>query len=741
MEAVNHKVLFQAGKSVLPKHARISVRSASPDHLLCTLYDDRTDRVVCNHVNETDKVKLWLENKRALDHPCPQCAKSHTMDASYEKNEYARVGVRQSMPLTPKIQLSPLYAGKISISSFQGQPEGIGMKTVPTSCAVFPGDEDGLYIALQHGVIHRFDTRNQTWDATPILDISEKIKTLPPLGKGMSVFQDERGLLGFAAYPQYNMHTSPYFHQMIVVYGTASRKPDTYDHVSVLSRFRKTSHNTWEERVILEIEQPQMNHNGGTVQFGPSVEDSRSGNGYLYYGVGDGGGFNDQHGELLDLRDKESFLGNGQNWSTLLGKLLRIDVHVPFEGHTAYLIPRENPKAMLESTEMIEPEEVTFTGSMMQLRDEIYAGGLRNPFNFGFDRPTGRLFIPDVGQDKKEEVNLIEDTSIPLFMPANFGWRALEGGKELTEENIFNRTVLSYIGGYNATIPPILEYDRTDRSVAAVIGGGVYRGHDMPALRGSYLFGDYNGQIFYAREDKETGEWNMHSLISHLGAAPTSAVYLHTFGFDSFGEMYALIANLQKDAMEWSIQKLTATDLSSVEIRTLLTRARDASASGNILSELRRDVNDHPTTPKMHISVMTREGHVETLSMRDAWQGSWDISRSKAYAALAFSSDENALTSRAIGELSQTGPWSGTDPNNRPPLHNIGTSNPAHGVTEFPGGLPIYKDGKLVGGIGVSGDTPTVDEAVAKAALPPDLWPSASIRIDNVTKDAIQYTK
>ena len=133
-------------------------------------------------------------------------------------------------------------------------------------------------------------------------------------------------------------------------------------------------------RLILEIQQPESNHNGGQLCFGPD--------GFLYVGTGDGGGAGDKHGTI----------GNGQNLNTMLGKILRIDVNVP----ERYKIPVDNPFTDKEGL------------------DEIFAYGLRNPWRFSFDRKTGQLFCADVGQNEYEEVNIIEKGK-------NYGWRIMEG--------------------------------------------------------------------------------------------------------------------------------------------------------------------------------------------------------------------------------------------------------------------------------------------------------------------------
>ena len=200
-------------------------------------------------------------------------------------------------------------------------------------------------------------------------------------------------------------------------------------------------------RVVLRIDQPFANHNGGQLQFGPDR--------YLYVGMGDGGAGNDPH-------------CNAQRGGTLLGKLLRIDVDQYRRRGPWYGVPRDNP----------------FAGGGAQ-PPEVWAIGLRNPWRFSFDRETGDLFIADVGQGAREEID---------FQPAasaggeNYGWAREEGSLCLDEVSACPDAVPPC--GDPALQRPILEYGRDDGS-CAVIGGYVYRGSAIPGLAGAYLFGDF----------------------------------------------------------------------------------------------------------------------------------------------------------------------------------------------------------------------------------------------------------
>jgi hypothetical protein len=198
--------------------------------------------------------------------------------------------------------------------------------------------------------------------------------------------------------------------------------------------------------VILEVEQPFANHNGGQLAFGPD--------GYLYIGLGDGGSGGDP-------------LGNGQNLEVLLGKILRIDVDSASMGRN-YAIPGDNP----------------FVDNSLGYREEIYAFGFRNPWRFCFDVETDRLWVADVGQSQIEEIDLVEKGK-------NYGWNIMEGS-------------LPYAGGDQEELElPVWEYGHDEGT--AVIGGYVYRGPTEAALFGAYIYGDYGTGRIWALTLSENG--------------------------------------------------------------------------------------------------------------------------------------------------------------------------------------------------------------------------------------------
>jgi glucose/arabinose dehydrogenase len=228
------------------------------------------------------------------------------------------------------------------------------------------------------------------------------------------------------------------------------------------------------EKVLLTIDQPFDNHNGGQLQFGPD--------GYLYIGMGDGGSGGDPQ-------------GNGQNDNVLLGKLLRINV----DGGSPYAVPVDNP----------------FVGAVGA--DEIWASGLRNPWRFSFDRANGRLFAGDVGQNSYEEVDIIE-------RGGNYGWNIMEGNHCYAPSTGCNTS------GFKL---PINEYDH---SVEAVTGGYVYRGRQFPQLTGIYLFADFGSSRIWALRETNRGSWNRTQLlepgfkVSSFGEDESGELYVVDYG-------------------------------------------------------------------------------------------------------------------------------------------------------------------------------------------------------------------
>ena len=289
----------------------------------------------------------------------------------------------------------------------------------------------------------------------------------------------EKGLLGVAIHPDgsgrlYVRYSAP----------LRSGTPGGYSHTFVLSEFRRSGDrlDRDSERVLLEIPQPQGNHNAGDIAFGPD--------GYLYVGVGDGGGGNDQgRGHVDDWYDGVAG-GNGQDVeANLLGSVLRIDVDRT-EGGRPYGIPDDNPLVSRDGL------------------DEQYAWGFRNPWRLSFG-PDGRLFVADVGQSSYEEINVVE-------RGGNYGWNVREGAHCFRAEDC---PTTGPDG--EPLIDPIVEYPHRGDGITgiSVIGGYLYDGTAIPALQGRYVFADYvaNGELFVATE-RDDG-WSTAAVpISGIGS-------------------------------------------------------------------------------------------------------------------------------------------------------------------------------------------------------------------------------
>jgi glucose/arabinose dehydrogenase len=309
-----------------------------------------------------------------------------------------------------------------------------------------------LFIVEQPGTIRV--VRNGVLLATPFLDIRSRVTA-----------GGERGLLSVVFHPHYRDNG-----RFFVNY-TASR-PNLK---TIIAEYQVSSDpdiSQTAESVILTIDQPFDNHNGGQLQFGPD--------GYLYIGMGDGGSGGDPQ-------------GNGQNLNVLLGKILRIDI----DSIQPYAIPAQNPFLNRDG------------------RDEIYAVGLRNPWRFSFDRLTGRLFAGDVGQNTREEIDLI-------VRGENYGWNRYEASL------CFNPATGCEASAESFQFP-IAEYGRTEG--ASVTGGFVYRGKAFPELNGTYIFGDFISGRVWALQETQFGSWSRTKLLD-------TGFNISSFGEDESGEMY-----------------------------------------------------------------------------------------------------------------------------------------------------------------------------------------------------------
>ena len=320
----------------------------------------------------------------------------------------------------------------------------------PLALAVRGGD-DALYVAEKNGRVKAL-RNGRAEHSPPVLDVS-----------GLVSRGSEQGLLGIAF--------SPDGGHLYVNYTNVDGDTRVVEYAFTDGRAVPAS-----ARVLLAVDQPFANHNGGQLAFGPD--------GLLYIGLGDGGGGGDPQ-------------GNAQRLDTLLGKILRIDP-AP-SGGRAYTVPADNPFA-----------------SRAGARPEIWALGLRNPWRFSFDRETGALWIGDVGQGDREEISAAEAGSRG---GENYGWDRYEGTRRFAG------------GATDGLVFPVYDY-ATANGNCAVTGGYVYRGERIAGLRGRYLFGDFCKGDVLVLVEREGG---MEAVA--LGPQVES---LASFGEDGSGEVYAL---------------------------------------------------------------------------------------------------------------------------------------------------------------------------------------------------------
>ena len=328
-----------------------------------------------------------------------------------------------------------------------------------------PGGDDRLFVTEQPGRVLAFANDPEVSEVDVVLDLRGQVNDSG----------SEEGLLGLAFDPGFsdNGHLYVYYsasdpRRSVVSRFTLDRDRDRAGYggaAEILS-----------ELVLLEVEQPYPNHNGGQLAFGPD--------GYLYIGLGDGGSGGDPQ-------------GNGQDLTTLLGSILRIDVS---NASTAepYRVPEDNPFWDDETA-----------------RGEIWAYGLRNPWRFSFDEATGDLWTGDVGQNRFEEIDLV-------VRGGNYGWNVLEG------THCFSPKAECDPAG---TAFPVLEYPIDGG--CSVIGGYVYRAAAIPSLAGAYVYGDFcSGKVFALRYDGRAVTGNPE--IADTGRRITS------FGVDRAGNLYVL---------------------------------------------------------------------------------------------------------------------------------------------------------------------------------------------------------
>jgi len=385
-----------------------------------------------------------------------------------------------------------------------------------------PGDTDRFFVIEQPGRIRLLKRGDAPSAHTSFMDITDRVINIGGIG-------DERGLLGMAFHPDYQNNGLFYVNYI-------NTSGDT-----IVARFTRTdadNGNPASERTVITIDQPQTNHNGGWIGFGPD--------GFLYVATGDGGGSNDSG-------TGHSACGNGQDKDSMLGAMLRLDVDFLEDSVTAdcggglYKIPADNPF-------------VGVTGC-----DEIWAYGLRNAWRNSFDRETDDFYIADVGQNCFEEVNYVA-ASTPGGM--NFGWRQMEG------THCFNPIVgCTATSSWTCTpacndaslILPVIDYAHSGGS-CSIAGGYVYRGCRMPNIHGKYFYGDYCSGIVNSIEVSGGTATNLTNWNSQIG----TGFGLLAFGEDAQGELFITVWNGNNGEVRMVVPPLPAMEVSGAGADQLL---------------------------------------------------------------------------------------------------------------------------------------------------------------------------
>ena len=386
----------------------------------------------------------------------------------------------------------------------------------PIGLVAVPDNSKRLFVIDQIGKIWIIDKHGNTLP-NPFLDVS-------PLMVPLNPNFDERGLLGLAFHPNYKHNGRFYIYYNLPPRPGGPQPGVLWNNLSRISEFRVSGNpdmgDLSTEKILIQVDDPQFNHNGGTIAFGPD--------GYLYIAIGDGGAANDvAPGHVTDWYLPNAG-GNGQDLdSNLFGSILRIDVN----SGNPYGIPRDNPF-------------VNRSGL-----DEIYAFGFRNPFRFSFDMGGARhLYAGDAGQVLYEEVSIVKKGG-------NYGWNVKEGTHCFNAANnlVEMPSCPDFDNEGRPLIDPIIEFNNWQNPAGGisttVIGGNVYRGHEINGLQGAYLFGSFSqipstasGELFVARP-KAFGLWDfvevpLKSFPDDLGH------YLKGFGQDNKGEIYLTVSGL-----------------------------------------------------------------------------------------------------------------------------------------------------------------------------------------------------
>lgn len=336
-----------------------------------------------------------------------------------------------------------------------------------------PGDGSTWYVVEQQGRVLAFEDTAAVSTTRLFVDLTARVQS-----------GGESGLLGMAFHPSYPTIPRVFFSYTAQVNGSLVSRIASFE-----TRNGGASLDPASESVLLTVAQPSTNHNGGHLAFGPL-------DGLLYAGFGDGGGAGDPWGTF----------GNGQNLHTVLGKLLRIDVDGTTSPSVPYRIPQGNPHA---------GNTPCNAGSGLQPCPEIFAFGFRNPWRWSFDRTDDDLWVGDVGQSAREEVNRV-------VVGGNYGWRCREGTLAYNPDC-----------GANAgtSLPPVAEYDRA--AGQAVTGGYVYRGAVITGLQGRYVFGDFGSGLLWHIAGNQVPTRTMTA-----GDGAATGLAIASFAEDAEGELY-----------------------------------------------------------------------------------------------------------------------------------------------------------------------------------------------------------
>lgn len=408
---------------------------------------------------------------------------------------------------TPEVTTEPVEAVGLALVA-EGFTSPVGL--------IDPGDGSGrLFVVDQIGVIRIISTDGQVIEA-PFLDVRDRMVAL-------NEDYDERGLLGLAFHPNYGTNG-----RFFVYYSAplAAGAPSDWNHTSILAEFSVSADNPnmadpASAQIVLQVNQPQTNHNAGQIAFGPD--------GYLYVPLGDGGGANDNDvghvDDWYDVNEGGNAQSPAENW---LGSVLRLDVDNEGTGGQPYSVPADNPFAGRGG-----PLEATF------------AYGFRNPYGIAFDPGSGDLFLADAGQNLWEEVNLVT-------AGGNYGWNVKEGTHCFStanpDQSLDDCPDMDADG--QPFIDPIIEFpngQQEDGLGLVVVGGAVYRGSALPGLDGHYIFGQWStsfangdGSLFVATPGATDGLWSMRDLPVTTTADGRLGAYLLALGQDAAGEVYVL---------------------------------------------------------------------------------------------------------------------------------------------------------------------------------------------------------